>query len=96
MNKYMLLHVGFEPPTPEIMAKWNAWFESVATQAVEHGGFMGGTEISHDGSEPLTMDGDALTGFSIIEAESLEQAEELAKSNPFIKSIRVYEVRSHG
>ena len=42
------------------------------------------------------MDSDALTGFSMIEAESLEQAEELARTNPFIKSIRIYEVRSHG
>ncbi len=96
MNKYMLLHIGFETPTPEIMAKWNQWFESVAENAVEHGGFMGGTEISHEGSRPLTMDSDAITGFSMIEAESLEQAEELARTNPFIKSIRIYEVRSHG
>ncbi len=96
MNKYMLLHIGFEKPSPEIMAKWNQWFESVAAHTVEHGGFMGGTEITQDGSRPLTMDSDAITGFSMIEAESLEQAEELASTNPFIKSIRIYEVRSHG
>lgn len=96
MNRYMLLHFGFETPTPDIMAKWTAWFESVAEHTVEHGGFMGGTELSHEGSRSLTMDADAITGFSMIEAESLEQAEALASSNPFIKSIRIYEVRSHG
>jgi len=32
--------------------------------------------------------------FNIIEAESLDAAEKLAQSNPFIASIRIYEVRS--
>ena len=30
MKRFMLLHFGFETPTPEIMAAWNKWFESVA------------------------------------------------------------------
>ena len=42
MKKFMLLHFGFEKPTPEIMAAWNKWFESVADKTVEKGGFHGG------------------------------------------------------
>ena len=30
MKKFMFLHFGFEKPTPEIMADWNKWFESIA------------------------------------------------------------------
>ncbi len=39
MKKFMLLHFGFEKPTPEIMAAWGEWFESVADKSVENGGF---------------------------------------------------------
>jgi hypothetical protein len=40
------------------------------------------------------MNRESITGYNIIEAESLEAAEKLAHANPFITSIRVYEVRS--
>ena len=30
MKKFMILHLGFEKPTPEIMAAWGKWFESIA------------------------------------------------------------------
>ena len=38
------------------------------------------------------MAADSITGYSIINAESLEEAEEVARGNPFIASIRVYEI----
>ncbi|HIE92664.1 MAG TPA: hypothetical protein EYQ83_07290 [Acidobacteria bacterium] len=93
MKRFMLLHFGFEQPTPEIMAAWGKWFEAVADIVVEHGGFHGGArEISHAGSKDLTMGMDAITGYSIINAESLEDAEKIAHDNPFVASIRVYEI----
>jgi len=93
MKKYMLLHFGFEKPTPEIMAAWGSWFESIADNSVENGGFHGGArEISHDGSKDLPMAMDSITGYSIINAESLDEAEKIAQGNPFIASIRVYEI----
>jgi len=39
MKRFMFLHFGFEKPTPEIMAAWNKWFESVADKTVGKGGF---------------------------------------------------------
>ena len=41
----MLLHFGFEKPTPEIMAAWGKWFESIADKTVENGGFHGDASI---------------------------------------------------
>ncbi len=35
---------------------------------------------------------DSITGYSIINAESLDEAEKIAQGNPFIASIRVYEI----
>ncbi len=94
MAKFMLLHVGFEPPTDEIMAKWGEWFGSIADVQVDQGGFMGGKEITDDGVTDLGWDASALTGYNIIEAENMDAAVEIAKSNPFISAIRVYELRT--
>ena len=95
MKRFMLLHFGFETPTPEIMAAWNKWFESVADQTVEHGGLRDGREISHSGTKDLPMGMESITGYSIIKAESLDDAEKIAQGNPFIASIRVYEIMAH-
>ena len=94
MKKFMILHYGFEQPTPEIMAAWGLWFESIADQQVEQGGFSGGREISKSGTQDLPWGMDSITGYNIIEAEDMDAAEELVKTNPFIASIRVYELRS--
>jgi len=93
MKKYMLLHFGFEKPTPEIMAAWGKWFESTADRTVENGGFHGGArEISKSGTKDLPMGMQSITGYTIIHAESLDEAEKVAQGNPYIASIRVYEV----
>jgi hypothetical protein len=93
MKKFVLMHFGFESPTPEVMAAWNSWFESIADQTIENVGLGSGRELSKSGTRDLQWDKDAITGYSVIQAESLEAAEEMARSNPFISSIRVYEVR---
>ncbi|MCH9671960.1 MAG: YciI family protein [Gammaproteobacteria bacterium] len=92
MKRFMLMHFGFEKPTPDIMAAWGKWFESIADRTVENGGFRSAREISHEGTRDLPMGMDSITGYSIIHAESLDEAEELARSNPFIASIRIYEL----
>ncbi len=93
MKKFMLLHFGFERPTPMIMDAWNKWFESIAELQVDQGGFSGGREISKDGTKDLPWSMDSITGYNIIEAEDLDAAEKIARDNPFIASIRVYELR---
>ena len=94
MKKFMFLHFGFEQPTPEIMEAWMAWFKSISDHQVDQGGFMGGREISEDGAKDLPWNMESITGYNIIEAESLEAAEKLAEGNPFIASIRIYELRA--
>lgn len=93
MKRFMLLHLGFEKPTPEIMGAWGKWFEATAGITTDKGGFHGGArEITKGGSKDLPMGMDSITGYSIIEAESLEDAEKIASANPFIAGIRVYEI----
>ena len=97
MNKYLLLTIGFEMPTPEIMEGWNKWFDSLTDVLVEQGGFSNATEIDKDGTtRDLPMDLEAITGYVIIEANDMAEAEKIAGQCPSITSIRVYEIRDMG
>ena len=93
MKKFLFLHFGFEKPTPEIMRAWHAWFASIADKQVDQAGITGGREISRSGTRELPWDSESITGYNIVEAESLDAAEKLARGNPFIHSIRIYELR---
>jgi hypothetical protein len=95
MKRFALIHIGFEKPTPEIMAKWKVWFDAVASRNVEHLGLRAGREISRKGARDLPFGLDALTGITIIQAESMEEAAAVASANPFITSVRIYEVAAH-
>lgn len=92
MSNYLVLHYGFEPPTPEIMAKWNEWFDSIADRQVQRGHLPKGAEISASGVTPLPFRSDSITGFTIITAESFEEAQAIVSECPFVESTRVYEV----
>lgn len=94
MKKFVLLHYGFEKPTPEIMAAWGKWFEATKPNMVDMGGFGAGREISRSGSKELPLGPDSITGYTILTAASLDAAAKLADGNPFVSSIRIYEVRS--
>ena len=95
MKKFLLLHCGFEPPTPEIMKEWGKWFGSIADITVDQGGFGAAREISSAGTKELPWGMDSITGYNVIQAESMEDAEKIARDCPFVSSIRVYEIREH-
>jgi hypothetical protein len=95
VKKFVLLHYGFEKPTPEIMAAWGRWFGAMKENLIDMGGhFSRGREISKAGTKDLPLGSESITGFTIVSAGSLDDAEKMAQSNPFISSIRVYEVMS--
>ena len=95
MKDYLILHFGFEKPTPEEMGVWNKWFESIADKQVEKGGFRSGREISHSGTKELPFAKDSITGYTVIKAESLDEAESIARECPIVLSTRVYEIMRH-
>jgi hypothetical protein len=69
-------------------------FEAIADKQIGQGGFGAAREISRDGTRELPWGAESITGYNLIEAESLDEAEEIAKDCPYIASIRVYEIRS--
>ena len=95
MNKYMFLSYGFEPPTQEIQEAWGKWFASIGDKMIDGGSPLGpGREISHTGTKELPLGMESLTGYCIINADSLDEAEKIAKGCPIITSVRVYEAMS--
>jgi len=94
LKKFVFLTYGFEKPTPEIMAAWGQWLESIKDNIVDMGHLSGGREISKAGTRNLPLGLDSITGFMIVSADSLDDAEKMAHSNPYISSIRVYELMS--
>lgn len=93
MKHFLILHYGFEKPTPEEMALWNKWFESIAGRQVDRGHLPGGREFSHSGTKELPFARDSITGYTVIGAEDLDEAASIAQECPFVDSTRVYEIR---
>ena len=95
MKKFIFLHVGYETPTEKIKVEWMKWFESIKDHIVDSGNPFGpGMEITHDGVKELPHDKEATTGYSIINAESMDEAVKIAQTCPIITSMRVYEAMS--
>ena len=94
MKKFVLLSIGFETPTPEIMEAWGKWFGSIADKTVDSGGFTSGIEITRDGTKELPLGLESITGYLVINAEDMDEAEKIAKTCPIITGTRVYEIRS--
>jgi hypothetical protein len=92
MKKFLMLNYGYVEPTPEIMGAWQAWFAKVADHFVDSGNPLGnGVEVTKSGSRELSPDMGAATGYSIISAESREEAERLLEGCPIITSVQLYE-----
>lgn len=92
MKQFMMLMYGFEPPSPEIMQAWNAWFDEIKDRMVSRGHFPQGYEYSKDGEQALPMTAESITGYVLLKAQDLEEAKRFASTNPYISAIRVYEV----
>lgn len=92
MQKFLVLFHDRWDPRPEIMESWQAWFAKVGDHFVDSGNpFRGGVEVTREGSRVLA-EGDApATGYSIISAASIEDAEALLDGCPFASSVRLYE-----
>lgn len=93
MKKFIFLYKGYVTPTPEIGQAWMEWFSSVGDRMVDSGNPMsGGVEVAPEGVTPLELGLESFTGYSIVNVESMDEAVELAKTNPMITSVMVYDL----
>ncbi|MFT7840530.1 YciI family protein [Saccharothrix sp. BKS2] len=94
MAQYLLLFIGrqadYDPDdreTLEYNAKWGEWMKDLADSgALVSGSPLApeGREVTADGVSDLDVDTIDLGGFVVIEAESEEEALEVAGSTPHI------------
>ena len=91
MKKYLYLYFGGNPPeTAEagkaVMADWMAYFQKMADKMADGGAPLGAhkTVGGKAGASP--------TGFSIINASSLDEAVALTKGHPHLKAGGTIEV----
>ena len=86
MTKFVFIYhappmpAGATPPTPQqmqaVMAEWMTWGEKVGDRMLDFGTpLAGGTRVTTEGTSPSTRE---VTGYSMIEAESMDAALELA------------------
>ena len=95
MKKFVFLYYGYQTPTPEAVDAWNNWFASIGDKMLDSGSPFGqGREISHAGTKELSPGMRSLTGYSIIHAENLDEAEKLLEGCPMVTSVRIYEAVS--
>jgi hypothetical protein len=76
-------------------AKWGQWFEELGSAVVEGGGAATGTAKTVGPGGSVSDGGSrGLTGYSIVSADSLDSAVELAKGCPVLEiggAVDVYE-----
>lgn len=101
MANFVLLYTGGSAGTTptereKVMQAWGAWFGQLGDKIVDHGNPFG-TQIKNlsNGSVHEGAVGTPATGYSILKADSLNAATELAKGCPVLQSggkVTVYEV----
>lgn len=100
MAKYIIFYIGGKPPeSPEEgarqMEKWKAWIDGLGDAVVNPGTPLGKSKtITPDG----VSDGDGsnpLTGYSIVKADSMDAAIEIAQRDPFLEmgTLEVAEIK---
>ena len=100
MANFLLAYKGGGPPPAseeegqKVMNAWMGWFGSLGEAVVDGGNPISGSKSV--GSGGVISDGAAsgLTGYSVIKADSLDAAAQLAKGCPHIASggtVEVYE-----
>lgn len=99
MAKYLLLYDGGNMPESEaeqaaVMQAWDAWFQQIGAAVADAGNPFtpASKRITADGS--ISAGAGSASGYSILEADSLDAATDLAKGCPVLAggaSIGVYE-----
>lgn len=90
MKKFIFLY-GDKSGGAGVREDWQQWFASIGASLVDNGNpFGAGREITKTGGRDLAGDETPITGYTIVNAESMEAAEKLLDGVP-IDSVRIYE-----
>ncbi len=100
MSNYILAyHGGKKPESPEEgakqMAKWKAWVGGLGDAMVDPGTPLGKSKTVSSGGVSDDGGSNPLIGYSIVKADSMDAALDMAKGCPFLDmgTIEVAEVK---
>jgi hypothetical protein len=90
MTKYLVTYTGGNQPgdmtqeqTAQVMEAWTAWYTRLGEAVVDFGNPTGASRvIAPDGA--VSDSGPGITGYSLINAESLDAAVELCRVHPHL------------
>ena len=87
MGKYVYVYyAGKDSADAGSMEAWNSWFGQLGGKLIDGGNpFAEGGKAVHAGGV-MDVQGPAATGYSIVSAASMDEATELAKDCPLMKS----------
>ncbi len=92
MKRFVLLYHGYAPPLPSRQAAWSSWSQRRAASFVDIGSAFGpGRLVTNDQTFELSHVSNPASGYSIIEAEHFDAAEQLLEGCPITDSVSVYE-----
>lgn len=85
MKKFILFYQGPAPSADASHDQWPAWFRKVGDKLVDMGSpLQNGLVLHHDGS--ASDSGTDFNGYSIIQAENIDEALNLTKDHPILTS----------
>lgn len=85
MKKFVFIYNGpqaTEAPDPKVMEAWTSWFGDLGAKLVDPGNPFGADVKEVSGSGVVAMTENRANGYSIVNAENLDAAVELAKGCP--------------
>jgi len=92
MKKFVLIYKGCEASTAETIAAWNHWVQRRAASFADVGNAFGpGRRITNDRTVELSLSSNPASGYSIVNAEHLDAAEQLLEGCPIVDSVTLYE-----
>ena len=92
MPKFVFAYHGGKMPETEeegarVMAEWMAWFEQMGDAVVDGGNPVGPSSTVHsNGSVSCDGGSNPLSGYSLINADNIEQATEIARGCPILRA----------
>ena len=90
MSNYIIAyHGGRKPESPEEgakhMAKWKAWVGGLGDAAVNPGTPLGKSRIVSSAGVSDDGGSNPMSGFSVVKADNMDAALEMAKACPFLE-----------
>ena len=92
MKRFILIYHGYDTSTPELVEAWSNWLQQRAASFADVGNPFGPSrQITNEATIELSLSSNPASGYSIVNAENIDAAEQLLEGCPIVDSISLYE-----